>query len=133
MSESHAELLSRLIAFDTTSHLSNLPIIEFIEGYLVGYGIESELVKSPDGKKANLFATIGPKDVAGIALSGHTDVVPVGGSKLDVRPLPNGPKTWPALRAGHLRHEGVRGLRTGSGSQFRLPGPGDPDPPGILL
>ena len=79
MPESHAELLSRLVAFDTTSHLSNIPIIEFIEGYLTAHGIESELVKSPDGKKANLFATIGPRDVAGIALSGHTDVVPVEG------------------------------------------------------
>jgi acetylornithine deacetylase len=87
MSESHAELLSRLVAFDSTSCLSNLPIIEFIEGYLAGRGIESELVKSPDGQKANLFATIGPRDVAGIALSGHTDVVPVEGQKWSTDPF----------------------------------------------
>jgi acetylornithine deacetylase len=87
MSVSHAELLSRLVAFDTTSYLSNLPIIDFIEGYLAGHGIESELVKSPDGKKANLFATIGPRDVAGIALSGHTDVVPVEGQNWTTDPF----------------------------------------------
>ena len=31
------------------------------------------------GRKANLYATLGPDDKPGIALSGHTDVVPVDG------------------------------------------------------
>ena len=31
------------------------------------------------GKKANLYATIGPADRPGICLSGHTDVVPIDG------------------------------------------------------
>jgi acetylornithine deacetylase len=73
------DLLARLVAFDTTSHKTNLPIIRFIEDYLRRHGVESTLVPTPDGEKASLFATIGPTSVGGIALSGHTDVVPVEG------------------------------------------------------
>lgn len=72
-------LLEKLIAFDTTSHLSNMDIIEFIGEYLLEHGIQSNLVPSPDGRKANLFATIGPMVEGGVVLSGHTDVVPVEG------------------------------------------------------
>jgi acetylornithine deacetylase len=73
------DLLARLVAFDTTSHKSNLPIVRFIEDYLRRHGVESALVPTPNGQKASLFATIGPAGVGGIALSGHTDVVPVEG------------------------------------------------------
>ncbi len=73
------DLLARLVAFDTTSHKTNLPIIRFIEDYLRRHGVDSTLVPTPDGEKASLFATIGPAGVGGIALSGHTDVVPVDG------------------------------------------------------
>ena len=73
------ELLARLVAFDTTSHKSNLGIVAFIEDYLAQHGIRSELVPSEDGQKASLYATVGPAGVAGIGLSGHTDVVPVDG------------------------------------------------------
>jgi acetylornithine deacetylase len=74
-----ADLLSALIAFDTTSAKSNLPLIAFVEEYLKGHGIDSVLVPSPDGEKADLFATIGPKGDGGIGLSGHSDCVPVEG------------------------------------------------------
>lgn len=73
------ELLSRLVSFDTTSHKSNLACIAFIEDYLLQHGIVSTRVPSSDGDKASLFATIGPADTSGIALSAHTDVVPVEG------------------------------------------------------
>jgi acetylornithine deacetylase len=73
------DLLARLVAFDTTSHKSNLPLIRFVEDYLRQHGVESTLVPTPDGQKASLFATIGPTGVGGVALSGHTDVVPVEG------------------------------------------------------
>lgn len=73
------ELLDRLVAFDTTSHKSNLSLIRFVEDYLAQHRIRSQLVLTPDGAKANLFATIGPPGVPGVALSGHTDVVPVDG------------------------------------------------------
>lgn len=76
---SAAEMIAKLVGFDTTSHLSNLPIIEFIRDYLNSYGVASTIVPTPDGKKAALYATIGPKTEGGIVISGHTDVVPVEG------------------------------------------------------
>lgn len=73
------QMLERLIGFDTTSRNSNLALIEFVRDYLDRLGIVSDLVFDDTGAKANLFATIGPPEVAGIVLSGHTDVVPVDG------------------------------------------------------
>jgi len=75
------ELLRALVAFDTTSAKSNLALIAFIEDYLKGHGIASTRVPSPDGAKADLFATIGPKGDGGIGLSGHSDCVPVEGQR----------------------------------------------------
>ncbi len=73
------DILHELIAFDTTSHRSNLELIEYVEGYLDELGIASERVSSEDGRKANLLATIGPAERPGVILSGHTDVVPIDG------------------------------------------------------
>jgi len=81
------ELLARLVAFDTTSFRTNIPLIEFVEAYLAGQGIDSHRVPTPDGLKASLFATIGPGDAGGMALSGHTDVVPVAGQNWDSDPF----------------------------------------------
>ena len=81
------ELLVRLVAFDTTSYKSNLELIAFVEDYLLQHGVLSARVASPEGDKACLFATIGPQDVGGIALSGHTDVVPVDGQIWDSDPF----------------------------------------------
>ncbi|NAT26604.1 acetylornithine deacetylase [Pseudomonas syringae pv. actinidiae] len=73
------ELLARLVAFDTTSRVSNLALIDCVRDYLEGFGVSCELIYNAHRTKANLFATIGPADVSGIVLSGHTDVVPVDG------------------------------------------------------
>ncbi len=80
-------LLSKLIGFATVSRDSNLAMIEFIEGYLRDLGVESELFHNAERTKANLFATIGPRDRGGIVLSGHTDVVPVDGQAWTVDPF----------------------------------------------
>lgn len=80
-------LLEKLVAFDTTSHLSNLALIDFVVDYLNSNGVESTLVFSGDQRKANLYATIGPKDIGGVMLSGHTDVVPVKGQAWDSDPF----------------------------------------------
>jgi acetylornithine deacetylase len=69
-------LLTSLVSFDTTSHKSNRELVSFVEAFLAGHGIPSQLVPTEDGLKASLFATIGPEGVPGIGLSGHTDVVP---------------------------------------------------------
>ena len=53
------ELLTALVGFDTTSAKSNLELIGFVEDYLKGHGLASTRVASPDGTKADLFATIG--------------------------------------------------------------------------
>ena len=76
---SSVEMIRRLVSFDTISARSNLALIDYVRGYLAGHGIESHLVPDDSGNKANLFATIGPKVTGGVALSGHTDVVPVEG------------------------------------------------------
>ncbi len=76
---SAAEILARLVSFDTTSRRSNLALIEWIEAYLDGFGIGHERVYDATGQKANLWATIGPANRGGYVLSGHTDTVPVDG------------------------------------------------------
>ncbi len=73
------EIMENLVAFDTTSRESNLDLIHFVRDYLSGLGVDSTLIHDGSEPKANLFATIGPRDRPGIMLSGHTDVVPVDG------------------------------------------------------
>jgi acetylornithine deacetylase len=82
-----AHILERLVAFDTTSHKTNIPLILYVEDYLREHGVASYLVPTDDGQKASLFATIGPDHAGGIALSGHTDVVPVDGQAWDTAPF----------------------------------------------
>jgi acetylornithine deacetylase len=73
------EMIGRLVAFDTTSRESNLALIDFVRDYLDRWRVKSELVFDATRRKANLFATIGPTDIGGVMLSGHSDVVPVDG------------------------------------------------------
>jgi acetylornithine deacetylase len=81
------ELLDRLVGFDTTSAKTNIPLIEFVRGYLSDHAIGSQLVPTSDGSKASLFATIGEAGKPGVGLSGHTDVVPVEGQKWATDPF----------------------------------------------
>ena len=73
------DILKRLMAFDTVSSESNTALIDYVRDLLLTKGIESLIVKDATGKKANLFASTGPKELPGILLSGHTDVVPAAG------------------------------------------------------
>lgn len=72
-------LLKRLIAFESVSNVSNLPLVDFVEDYLREQGLESRRAPNAAGDKAAILATIGPRADGGIVLSGHTDVVPVEG------------------------------------------------------
>jgi acetylornithine deacetylase len=72
-------VLARLIAFDSVSESSNLPVIDFVEGYLRAHGLECRRAPNAAGDKAAILATIGPRVDGGVVLSGHTDVVPVEG------------------------------------------------------
>ena len=85
MSAAHAqapaslEMIRKLIAFPTVSRESNLELIHYARDTLQELGAEARLTFDDDHRKANLFATLGPRGVPGIVLSGHTDVVPVDG------------------------------------------------------
>jgi len=79
LAASAIDLLARLVAFDTTSRDSNLALIEYVERLLGELGVTATRVPNADGRKANLYATLGPQTEGGIVLSGHTDVVPVDG------------------------------------------------------
>lgn len=82
-----ADLLGRLVAFDTTSNRSNLPLVGFVQDYLAGFGVEAEIIPDKSGAKANLHAVIGGRpDVPGVVLSGHTDVVPTDGQNWTTDP-----------------------------------------------
>lgn len=84
---SSRELLEQLIGFATVSWDSNIELIDFIRHYLAELGVESELFYNPERTKANLFATIGPRDRGGVVLAGHTDVVPVDGQAWTSEPF----------------------------------------------
>lgn len=70
-------LLGQLVAFPTVSSDSNLNLIAFLAERLEDAGARVQLNHNADGRKANLWATLGPDAPGGIVLSGHTDVVPV--------------------------------------------------------
>ena len=72
-------ILDRLIGFETVSHMTNVPLMRWVEGILAQAGIDSTLIFDDTGEKANLYAIVGPRDVPGVILSGHVDVVPVAG------------------------------------------------------
>lgn len=81
------EMLEQLVAFNTTSRESNLALIDFVGRYLAGLGVDYELIHNAEGRKANLYARLGPPGHGGVMLSGHSDVVPVDGQNWSVPPF----------------------------------------------
>ncbi|MDT0682346.1 acetylornithine deacetylase [Roseicyclus sp. F158] len=78
--DSTVALLGDLIAFPTVSADSNLAMIEHLAERLEAAGARTSVLKDDSGRKANLFATLGPdRAEGGLILSGHSDVVPVEG------------------------------------------------------
>jgi acetylornithine deacetylase len=74
---SDPELLARLVAVDSTSHLSNLPFARVVADYVARPGVRIDLLPSPDGTKANLLVRAGPEETdGGLTLCGHMDTVP---------------------------------------------------------
>lgn len=73
------EILDRLVGFPTVSRDSNLPLVDWVEGYLGRHGIACGRQWNEDRTKAGLFAHAGPAEPGGVVLSGHSDVVPVDG------------------------------------------------------
>lgn len=72
------DLLGRMIAIDTTSARSNLPLVELLEREARALGFQTRRQQWTDAQgvaKANLVATRGAEQPA-VALVGHTDCVP---------------------------------------------------------
>jgi acetylornithine deacetylase/succinyl-diaminopimelate desuccinylase-like protein len=56
----HAKaLLSRLVAFDSVSPASNLPIIDFVQTYLAAQGVAERQAPNDSGDKATILAPSG--------------------------------------------------------------------------
>src|SRR5919199_1593604 len=81
------DMIGKLIGFPTVSRESNLELIDFIRELLRASDADMRLTFDDDRRKANLFATLGPRGPAGLVLSGHTDVVPVEGQAWDTDPF----------------------------------------------
>ncbi len=82
------EIMTKLISFPTVSRDTNLPLVDWVEGYLNEHGIEAHRWPDPDQPhKAAIFAHVGPWEEGGVVLSGHTDVVPVDGQPWDTDPF----------------------------------------------
>ncbi len=79
MNLSAREILEKLVSFDTTSHKTNLPLMDFVEEYLASHGLSGWRTYDETGEKTNLYVSAGPDEPGGIVLSGHVDVVPVVG------------------------------------------------------
>jgi acetylornithine deacetylase len=80
------QLLDRLVAFRTVSRDSNLALVDWLEGYLTGHGIECHRHWNEDRQKAALMAHAGPRVEGAVVLSGHSDVVPVDGQEWTTDP-----------------------------------------------
>ncbi|GAB1363148.1 hypothetical protein MASR1M32_23840 [Rhodobacter sp.] len=113
------EILDRLVAFPTVSRVSNLALVDWLEGYLAGHGIRCFRHWNEDRQKAALIAHAGPRIEGAIVLSGHSDVVPVDGRGLEHGPSDRHRTRRPVVWPRHLRHEGLRrpcGLGAGRGA-----------------
>ena len=86
-STTSVEMLRGLVGFPTVSRESNLDLIDFVREYLKPLDADFRVTFDDDKRKANLFATLGPRRDGGIVLSGHTDVVPVQGQAWDEDPF----------------------------------------------
>lgn len=82
-----ADLIRKLVGFNTVSRNSNLDLIDFVRAYLADLGVDSQIITGAEAGKACLLATVGPAGRPGIVLSGHTDVVPVDGESWSSDPF----------------------------------------------
>lgn len=80
------QLLDQLVAFPTVSSDTNLSLIHFVRDYFAEHGIDSIIIPNIDGAKAGLIAQVGPNVAGGVAVSAHSDVVPVEGQDWSTDP-----------------------------------------------
>jgi acetylornithine deacetylase len=73
-----ADIFERLVSFPTVSRTSNLALVDYVRQLLEPLGARVRLV-SDEADRTNLWVSVGPAEVPGVVLSGHSDVVPVEG------------------------------------------------------
>lgn len=81
------EILAALVGFPSVVGTPNSAIVGWISDYAKSVGAEVDVLTGPEGDRANLFITVGPRDVPGYILSGHTDVVPAGEAEWSTDPF----------------------------------------------
>lgn len=81
------EILKKLVSFPILGGQSNLPIAEWIEGFLTDHGVSFRNVPNETGTKRSIHCRIGPPVDGGVILSGHMDVVPVKGQPWETDPF----------------------------------------------
>jgi len=116
------DILATLVAFDTTSRDSNLKLIEYVEALLADLGVQANRVPNADGRKANLYATLGPQTEGGIVLSGHTDVVPVDGQNWSSDPFTLTERDGRLYGRGTCDMKGFLALALAAAPAFAEPG-----------
>jgi len=126
-------MLRKLVAFPTVSRDSNLALIHFVRDMLKPHDADVRLTYDDEKRKANLFATLGPRGEPGIVLSGHTGRRAHRGPGVGHRSFCNGREGREVVRPWHVRHEGFiacvlalvpefagRGLRDAAASRIFL-------------
>ncbi|ARP87372.1 acetylornithine deacetylase [Bordetella genomosp. 9] len=99
-------LLHELIAFPSVTLTPNAGLMDRVQALLRDAGINALRVPDPeDATRCNLFATVGPRDVPGVMLSGHTDVVPAQGQPWTVPPFE------PTVREGRVYGRGSSDMK----------------------
>ena len=105
---SDAELLARLVAFDTTSRNSNLPLADFLCDYLDRPACASRATPRPTAPRPTSspgWDRAGGGTGRGLVLSGHMDVVPAEeeGWRSDPFTLTDGGDRWVARGACDMK------------------------------
>jgi acetylornithine deacetylase len=106
-----ADLLARLVAFDTTSHRSNREIADFICDYLARPGVRITRQATADGAKLNLIVAAGSEDgERGLVLSGHMDTVPAESDGWESDPFTLTPRDGTLVARGAADMKGFLAL-----------------------
>ena len=122
------EMLARLVAFDTESAKSNLPLIDFVEDYLKGWDVPHIRVAERGGRQGGDLRDAragGPRRRR--ALRPHRRRAG-DGAVLDERPLHASGRERARLWPRRRRHEGLRRARAGARPRSPRHGSEDADP-----
>ncbi|WP_288950904.1 acetylornithine deacetylase [uncultured Paracoccus sp.] len=98
-------ILADLVACADLPGNSNARVADCVLGHLRRAGLEPVVLPGPERDRVNIWASIGPRDVPGLILSGHMDVVPVEGQAWTCDPFRLTP------REGRLHGRGTSDMK----------------------